>query len=233
MEESLKKKLLVVLVVGTIGISTLFLVGLQINIGVIITGADLSWSFAEGDELSFSVNVTGTESSWYGEDYHKDFNWSSDNITLRILELPEIPNTVGKDAFIADIIGPTKIQCISNEIPSNYSTLLVSLLSKFFLPIGSWDSLDLMFDDDLPSAGGYPPLNDVEFDTNYFAGIFYDSSFYVGIRKFGDRFPNWSTESWHGWINLETGIPDAAVYSKSVPDCTASFFISMNVAINT
>ncbi|MBY8998209.1 MAG: hypothetical protein KGD60_10780 [Candidatus Thorarchaeota archaeon] len=229
----MKKNLLVVLVISTIGISAVSLVGLQANLGVIITGTDLTWSINEGDELSFTVNVTGTESSWYGETTSTEFNWSSDNVTLRILELPDFPNTVGKDTFIADIMRPTKIQCISNNIPSNYSTLLVSLLSKFLLPTGSWDMLDSMFDDDLPTAGGYPDLNDLEFDTDYFAGQIFEGRFYLGLRRYESRFPNWGTESWHGWINLETGIPTTAVYNKAVPDCTASFFLSMNVAINS
>ena len=197
MERSLKKKLVVVSVVSIISISMVSLVGLQYQ-GVIITGTDLTWNFNAGDELSISVNVTGSESSWYGEDYHKDFNWSSDNITLRILELPEIPNTVDMDTFITDIIRSTKTQCISTEIPSNYSTLLVSLLSKFLLPIGSWDSLDSMFDDDLPTAGGYPDLNELEFDTDYFVGQIFEGHFFLRLRRYESRFPNWSTETWRG-----------------------------------
>ena len=233
MEGSLKKKLLVILIIAIIGISSVTLLVLQDQRGVIISGTDLTWAFNEGDEISFAVNVTGSESSWYGEYTSTDFNWSLDNVTLRILELPEIPSSVDMNTFIIDIIRPTKIQCISTEIPQNYSTILVSLLSKFLLPTESWDMLDLMFDDSLPTAGGYPPLNDLEFDTDYFAGIFYDSSFYLGLRRFGNRFPNWSTETWTGWIDLESGIPDVATYQKYAPDCTASFSLSMNIAINT
>ena len=232
MDGSLKKNLLVVLVVSTIGISMVSLVGLQANLGVIITGTDLTWNINEGDELSFTVNVTGTESSWYGETTSTEFNWSSDNVTLRILELPEFPNTVGKDTFIADIMRPTKIQCVSSEIPQNYSQMLISLLSRFLLPTGSWDLLDSMFDDDLPTAGGYPDLNDLEFDTDYFVGQIFEERFYLGLRRYESRFPNWSTETWRGWIDLETGIPDVATYEKHVPDCTASYSISMTVKLN-
>ncbi len=233
MDGSLKKRLLVVLIIGTIGISAVTFMVLQSQRGVIISGTNLTWAFNEGDEISFAVNVTGSESSWYGENTFTEFNWSSDNVTLRVLELPEIPSSVDKNLFITDIIVPTKIQCISTEIPQNYSSLLVSILSKFLLPTESWDMLDLMFDDSLPTAGGYPPLNDLEFDTDYFAGIFYDSSFYLGLRRFSDRFPNWSTETWTGWIDLESGIPDVVTYQKYVPDCTASYSISMSVRMNS
>lgn len=225
--------MLVVLIIGSIGISAVTFMVLQSQRGVIISGTDLTWAFNEGDEISFSVNVTGSESSWYGAYYSTVFNWSSDNVTLRILELPEIPSSVDKSLFITDIIAPIKIQCISTHIPQNYSSILVLLLSKFLIPTGSWDMLDLMFDDNLPSTGGYPPLYDLEFDTEYFAGIFYDSSFYLGLRRFGDRFPNWSTETWTGWIDFESGIPTVATYQKYVPDCTALSSISMNVMLNS
>jgi len=125
-----------------------------------------------------------------------------------------------------------KLQCISTEIPQNYSTLLVSLVSAFLFPTGSWNLLDMMFNDSLPTTPGYPTLFDVEFDTDYYTGQIYESSFYFGQRRFGDRFPNWSTETRQAWIALETGIPHTITYSKGVPDCTASFFLHMNVTIN-
>ena len=233
MDGSLKKKLFVVLIIGTIGISTITLVVLQAQRGVIISGTALTWAFNEGDEISFTVNVTGSESSWYGEYKFTEFNWFSDNVTLRVLELPEIPSSVDKNTFIIDIIRPTKIQCVSTEIPQNYSSIIVSLLSNLLIPTGSWDMLDLMFDDTLPSAGGYPTLNDLEFDTDYFAGTYYDTNFYFGLRRFGNRFPNWSTETWTGSIDFDSGIPDVATYQKDVPDCTASYSISIIVSLNS
>lgn len=232
MDGSLRKKPLVVLIIGIIGFSMVALVGYRFHLGVIIAGTDLEWIFSEGDEFSVFVNVTGSQSSWYGETTYSTFNWSSDNITVQILELPEIPYAVDMNTLITDIIRPMKIQCLSSEIPQNYSSILISLLSKLLLPVGSWDSLDSMLDDSLPSSSGYPTLNDLEFDTDYFAGQISEGIFYFGIKRFGDRFPNWGTESWCGSINLETGLPITADYRDSKPDCTASYFLSMFVRFN-
>ena len=232
MKGSLKKKSLVVLIIGAIGFSMLAILWFQAQSEVAIDGTDLEWNISEDDEFSVFVNITGSQSSWYGENTYSTFNWSSDSVIIRILELPEIPSTVDTNTIIFDIIRPMKIQCISNEISQNYSSILTSLLSKLVLPTGSWDSIDSMFDDSLPVSGGYPTLSDLEFDTDYFAGKISEGCFYFGIRRFASRFPNWETESWYGLINLETGIPITANYRDSKPDCTASYSLSMYVEFN-
>jgi hypothetical protein len=229
---SFKKKILVIAIIAVISFSTITLAVFQLQQGPRISGSNLSWTFNEDDELSFSVSVTGSYSDWTGETTSTEYNWSSDNVTIRIIELPEIPSTLDTTTFITNIICPTKIQVLSTDIPVAYSNTLVALLSKFLVPVGSWELLDRMFDDSLPSSGGYPTLNDLEFDTDYYAGVLSESDFYLGVRRFGDLFPNWKTTSWRGWINLESGIPDTAVYTMTAPMCTSSSSMSMSVGIN-
>ena len=228
---SFRNKILVITIIGIITVSAIAFVVIQILGGNTTENSNLKWAVNEGDEFSFSVNVEGSESVWYGAVTSYEYNWSSDNITIRIIELPEIPRPIDKDTFITDVISPVKIQCISTEIPENYTPILVSLLSKFLLPIGSWDLLDMLFDDSLPSEGN-PWTNDLEFDTDYFAGNLTQSNFYFGQIRFGNYFPNWSTSRWNGWSNLETGIPESATYSKSNPMCTSSSYLAMSVMLN-
>jgi len=228
---SLRSKVIVLTIIAIISLSTITFQVLQNQQGVILSGSNLTWAVNEGDEFSFSVNVEGSESSWMGEQTYYEYNWSSENIIIQILELPEIPSTIDKNTFIVDILGPVKVQCLSTDIPGNYSSLLVSLLSKFLLPVGSWDVLDKMFDDNLPLEGN-PWTENLEFDTDYFAGNLTESNFYMAQIRFTEYFPNWSTVRWKGWSSLDIGLPEYATYINSAPMCTSSSSFSMSVTLN-
>ncbi|TFF92462.1 hypothetical protein EU545_00865 [Candidatus Thorarchaeota archaeon] len=227
-----RRTALVVLVLAMLGISVTGIALLWSQQQAIITCNDLAWAVDQGDELSFSVDVAGSESSWFGEHYSTEFNWSSGNVTMRIAELPVLPASADRSIFVSEVVLPIKLQCLSVEVPQNYSTLLVGVLSRFFLPVGCWDELDLMFEDDLPSVSHYPEADGLEYGTLYCAGQFANDIFEFSQRRYESRFPNWSTETWTGSTSAETGIPIAATYSDSNPGCTGSSYLTMWITLN-
>jgi hypothetical protein len=222
---------LVVLILAMVGISVTGIV-IRFQQQAVVTCDGLAWSTSEGDKFSFSVSVTGSRSSWYGEHYSTVFNWSSGNVTVGIVELPELPLSADRSYLLEEIVLPTKLECLSVEVPQNYSTMLVSVLSRFFLPTGCWDSLDLMFDDDLPSVSHYPEADGIEYNTLYCSGLLDNGIFHFGQKMFESRFPNWSTETWTGSISTVSGIPMEATFIDSRPSCTSSFYLNMAITLN-
>jgi hypothetical protein len=227
------KRILVIAIAAIMGISAISVGFIILESEPILTlgGDAFTWCVDEGDEYTFTVNVTGLFDDWLGNSYSGNISWYSENVTIRILELPAIPFTVNNDTFVQSIIVPRKVTCVSSAIPKNYSSLLEDLLSNFILPVVDWEVLDEMFKDTLPHGGGYPTNNEWSFDVDYFAAYVDDSAFYIAKTRFIDLFPNTGSESWRGWINMTSGLVKEATYSYSYPTCTSYSSLRLEITL--
>ena len=100
------KRILVIAIAAIMGISAISVGFIILESEPILTlgGNAFTWCVHEGDEYTFTVNVTGLFDDWLGNSYSGNISWYSENVTIRILELPAIPFTVNNDTFVQSII---------------------------------------------------------------------------------------------------------------------------------
>ncbi len=227
------RRMLAIVIAAMVGISIVTVVFIAQEIEPPFSlGADaFSWCVEVGDEYTFSVNVTGGSTNWMANPESISFDWYSDNITIKILELPSIPTIVDNNSFLTSIVSSCKVLCISTTIPDNYSTLLTTLLSYFILPVVDWELIVEMIGDELPVGGACPMNNEWSFDVDYYAGFIDNTLFSLTKIRFINLFPNTGSKSWWGLVNMTTGFVQEAIYRESYPFCTGSSELSLRATL--
>jgi hypothetical protein len=141
------------------------------------------------------------------QDISYTYNWSSENVSLRLIELPEFPEIIDNETFVTDIIESVKIQCITTDIPDNYSSQVVLVVSKFLLPVGPWSLLEQMLGNPNPTHTSCMTSDSCDFEIDYYSGTYSESDFLLTSERLVNLFPNCGRVTTHGWISLETGVP--------------------------
>ena len=167
-----------------------------------------SWGINSGDEFEFNVTAFGAiEYPPLGSSEPIVLSSiANSSITVRIESLPT-PIILTETDFL-DLISAIKVSSrFSNgsDIPTNVSVQLNELISRLFIPIGAWEFLDSLFPDTTEDAGQH------EFGCNTYLSKLYDTSFFLGHRRFNVDAGSW----WHGNVSRSNGAPLSIETSSS------------------
>ncbi|TFG32779.1 hypothetical protein EU528_02385 [Candidatus Thorarchaeota archaeon] len=123
----------------------------------------LSWSVSVNDTLTYDMLYLTADI--YGDSIEEE--WESPNnisqqITAKIINLPQIPAHLDARSFVDDIYLSPKVSVIfsnASEFTSYQRSEIASCISKSIFPIGDWEFLDEIFGNPLEfttPGGQYP-----------------------------------------------------------------------------
>ncbi|MFW9921397.1 MAG: hypothetical protein ACFFED_17485 [Candidatus Thorarchaeota archaeon] len=215
------RKTIAALLLVVVTISSLSIV----VIGPVLDVKGFEWAVDEG--LTLLVNITVSAYANYSMSipelsYNRTTSWA--NVSFILNHLIPLSSYTSQEEFILEVVEAIKVSCSENDFPENYSLLLTRLLSYFIIPVGEWQWLDDIFNDEYNGSYYYSDETEIHYVTRFDA----DQFLFQKVER-EPVFPNWYTNSWSGWINMSTGIPSFALFSSSKPDCTGSSSLIMNV----
>lgn len=183
---------------------------LVVSIVIILPRENLtfSWSVAIGDEFEFNVSAYGMieDPPGYLVESIELSIIANTTIVVTIDSLPSI-DIKSEEKFL-DAVFENKVSTrFSNgsDIPTNISSALNGLVSRFFMPVGNWNFLDSLFPDSPEDAG------QLEFGCNTYLSQLNNDSFFFGHRYYNVDAGSW----WHGYISCSNGVPHVIVTASS------------------
>jgi hypothetical protein len=163
------------------------------------------WRVQLGTTLAYSIQVSGFESQGnplnISDRKPPPYNHlNNSQMTVKITSLPEIPLPLNQTTFADVVIEATKTTllepiCYLNgtDVINPPHDILNDVVSHCILPIDKWESLDSLYVDE----------PDFKFACNTYLSKFENDSFFIGYRYFNIDSGN----GWHGFVNLQSGIP--------------------------
>jgi len=187
-----------------------------------------SWAVTIDDEFEFNATASGfIEYAPYGTVEAIALSCiANTSIVAKIVYLPT-RNIDSEDTFL-DVVLVNKVSTrFSNgsSIPSNISSTLNNLISRFIMPIGAWGYLDSLFPDTPEDAGQH------EFGCNTYLSRLENQTLYFGHRHFNVDAGSW----WYGSVSCSDGTPltmTTASLSYHPPYVAYSWQFTLKLIVN-
>ncbi|MFW9802645.1 MAG: hypothetical protein ACFFFC_08345 [Candidatus Thorarchaeota archaeon] len=153
------------------------------------------WNVQTGNTFTFLVTVLRTSSPY--------IELNNTLVTVEITELPDLSNDWNETEFIDEVLDSSKSTIVlpivhqnGTTIGSNATDFINEAISRCFLPIGGWFTLDRFYPDQSdPGDYGY------SCDTHF--SYFQNDLFVIGFLSFYYD----GGYGWEGEVELDTGIP--------------------------
>ena len=160
---------------------------------------NFEWGVSVGDEFELYCSANGVvEYPPYNAESIALSILANTSIIVRIETLPSVD--ISSETDFLDFVSLNKVSTRftnGSSIPTNISSTLNSLISKFIMPIGGWDYLDSLFPDSVQDAGQI----DTYCDT--YTSQRNNETFTFGYRYFIIDAGHW----WYGNVSCSNGAP--------------------------
>ncbi len=172
-------------------ILSLGIIAMLLSIGFFYLGSrsnhTLIWGIEIGDEYLYDVSVFG-----YDNNSQVPFiGLNNTRIIVRVTDLPEIPQQLNFQSFLANVLEITKTDCWFENgtyFTQTWRDGINELMSRCILPVGDFELIDSLTNGTLDNGYG---------------SSFSEGSFYIGYHYFIVDFGH----GWEGNVTLDTGVP--------------------------
>jgi len=195
-----------------VAIAVTFVVGVGVLVAMRpapIATPDFEWGVHIGDSFRYEIAIHGNY-PLAGRLSHQTFEEmlliNGTTIRANVTSLPPLDGITNSSSFFSEVVNVSKVICVfdnGSEIHNDTEAILVPAISGCILPIGGWQYIDSLYQDEIPYFSSSLQL---------MVSRLYPDHFFFGYILSNNIDSNWG---WYGNVSLSNGAPISVMWKNN------------------